>query len=59
MPACTTLLHGSLELADVDLAGGIRVEEVERLADLVELLVGELTWLLLGGTTGHVECGVS
>merc|ERR1719504_396506 len=44
--------HGGLELTDVDLAGGIRVEEGERLADLVELLVGELTWLLLGGTAG-------
>merc|ERR1711988_694711 len=47
--------HGGLELTDVDLAGGIRVEEGERLADLVELLVGVLTWLLLGGTAGHVE----
>merc|ERR1712205_287127 len=42
--------HGSLELTDVDHAGGISVEEGERLADLVELLLGELTWLLLGST---------
>ena len=53
-PACTTLLHGGLGLTYIDLAGGIRVEEAERLADLVELLVGELAWLLLGGTAGRV-----
>merc|ERR1712054_50953 len=46
--------HGGLKLTDVDHAGGIRVEEGEGLTDLVELLVGELTWLLLGGgTAGH------
>merc|ERR1719198_1512920 len=43
--------HGGLELAHVDHAGGIRVEEGESLADLVELLVGELTWLDLLGST--------
>merc|ERR1712007_277760 len=42
--------HGGLQLTDVDHAGGISVEEGERLADLVELLLGELTWLLLGST---------
>merc|ERR1712076_133939 len=42
--------HGGLELTDVDHAGGISIEEGERLADLVELLLGELTWLLLGST---------
>merc|ERR1712167_346640 len=42
--------HGGLELTDVDHAGGISIEEGERLADLVELLVSELTWLLLGST---------
>merc|ERR1712059_118947 len=46
--------HGGLELTDVDHAGGISIEEGERLADLVELLLGELTWLLLGTTAGHV-----
>ena len=53
-PACTTLLHGGLGLTYIDLEGGIRVEEAERLADLVELPVGELAWLLLGGTAGRV-----
>merc|ERR1711924_574496 len=42
--------HGGLELTDVDHAGGISIEEGERLADLVELLLSELTWLLLGST---------
>merc|ERR1719460_2553787 len=46
--------HGGLELTDVDHAGGIGVEEGEGLADLIELLVGELTWLLLHGTAGHL-----
>merc|ERR1719311_504185 len=36
--------HGGLELTDVDHAGGISIEEGEGLADLVELLLGELTW---------------
>merc|ERR1711918_254010 len=45
--------HGGLKLADIDHAGGIGVEEGERLADLIELLVGELSWLLTGGGTAR------
>merc|ERR1711883_38488 len=45
--------HGGLELTDVDGAGGIGVKEGESLTDLVELLLGELTGLLLTTTTRH------
>merc|ERR1712196_237680 len=45
--------HGSLELTHVDGTGGIRVEEGERLTDLIKLLLGELTGLLLTTTTRH------
>merc|ERR1712113_298498 len=45
--------HGGLELTDVDGAGGIGVKEGESLTDLVKLLLGELTGLLLTTTTRH------
>ena len=47
-------LHGRLELLGVDRAGAIRVEEVEGLADLLDLLLGEAGALVgLRGTLGH------
>jgi len=47
--------HGSLELADIDLARGVGVEEGERLANLVELLVGESSWLFLGSAAKTIQ----
>merc|ERR1739848_684367 len=46
--------HGGLELADVDGAGLVTVEEVEGLTDLVHLLIGELASFLLSSTARHV-----
>merc|ERR1712072_809381 len=46
--------HGGLELTNVDHARGIGVKEGERLTDLIELLLGELTGLLLTTTTRHI-----
>ena len=47
--------HGRLELAVVDGAGVVRVEEVERLADLLDLLLREsgLLGLAAGGSAAH------
>merc|ERR1711881_291563 len=47
--------HGGLELTNVDHARGIGVEEGEGLTDLVELVLGELTWLGFLSAAGHVE----
>mmetsp|Transcript_98653 Transcript_98653/g.255041 ORF Transcript_98653/g.255041 Transcript_98653/m.255041 type:complete len:247 (+) Transcript_98653:90-830(+) len=48
--------HGDLQLLGVDLAGAIRVEQVERLLDLLLLLVSKLLLLLAASvetTQGH------
>jgi hypothetical protein len=47
--------HGGLELAVVDGAGVISVEQVERLADLLDLLLGEpgLLGFAGGGCLAH------
>ena len=43
--------HGGLELTVVDRAGVVRVEEVERLADLLDLLLRETGLLRLAAAT--------
>ena len=50
-------LHGGLELARVDLAGGFSVEQVEGFPELLDLILSESGTLdlLFGGTFGwHV-----
>ena len=41
-------LHGRLELAGIDLAGGLGVEQVEGLLELLDLVLGE-------AGTGHLR----
>jgi len=57
-------LHGSLQLLGVNRAGAIRVEEVERLADLLDLLLAEAgalvalrRALLRGAALGNQHAG--
>merc|ERR1740130_86342 len=48
--------HGSLELTHVNLAGCIGIEKAECLTDLVKLLLGESSLLLVAS---HVSCDVN
>ena len=47
--------HGESRDHGDDGAEGIGADEGEGLTDLIELLVGELTWLLLHGAAGHLS----